>query len=420
MNKSKLLNYLVVFLTTFLLLQWFQGGKGEDTTLTQGDIGVMTVKDSYVVGGDIQVTVQNNTDQLLTLENPCPDPFLKVSRFTSEGYLELSNTSERDCTHAQALSIAAGEKATLSLADYSYSLFGSAGKYKVSLTLPTPTVEDPTAIKEYTSPEFDVEEPGILRSFYRTVIYQPILNLLVALLIYIPGHYLGLGILALTLIIRTLLLLPSQKAMKAQKRMQNIQPKLEELKKTHANDQTRLAQETMLLWKTEKVNPVSSCLPMLIQMPILIALFHAINGGLSPDKQVLIYDFLPSFSLSEINPNLLDFNLLDHSLIVLPILIGALQFLQMQLMMARKNKKGETSVPKEMESANKIMKYMMPIMLALFTARLPAAVGLYWGVSTCYGIVQQIVVNKGSSKEPPSNDEDVKVRVINRNHGKAN
>ena len=89
----------------------------------------------------------------------------------------------------------------------------------------------------------------------------------------IPGHNLGWAIILLTLIIKLILLAPNQKALKAQKQMQKIQPQLDALKKKYANDQQKLAAETMEIWKKYKINPMSSCLPMLIQFPILIALF---------------------------------------------------------------------------------------------------------------------------------------------------
>ncbi len=424
MKKFNIVPYLVVFLSTFLILQWFQGDKAPDPVLTEPEVGLQTVKEDYVIGGDIRIEIQNNTEENLNLASRCPDALLDVARFTGEGYEPVEHSDDRDCSEAPSVVIAPGEKEVISLLDHSYSLFGEAGTYRVSLNLAAPTEEDPTAVAVYSSPEFQIEEPGLFRSLFRTLIYIPMLNALVAALIYTPGHYLGIAVILLTLVIRTLLLLPSQKAMRAQRRMQEMQPKLEELKKKYAGDQTRLAQETMLLWKTHKVSPFSSCLPLLIQMPILIALFYAINGGLSPDKHVLLYSFLPEFSLDSVNPHFLGFNLLEYSYVVLPLIVGALQFLQIQLMNARKAKGGAVSkLPAEVEAANKMMKYIMPVMIAVFTAQLPAAVGLYWGVSTFYGIIQQLVVNKEQPKSPTgtsSDTEDVQIRVINRNHGKTN
>lgn len=244
-----------------------------------------------------------------------------------------------------------------------------------------------------------------------------------ALIIYMPGHQLALAVILLTLIIRSILLVPSMRAMKAQRRMQAMQPKIEALKKKYENDQAQLAQETMKLWKKHKVHPLSSCLPLFIQFPILIALFYVVNGGLSPDRSFLVYDFLPAFDFADINAMFLGFDLLARNFIIFPVAVAALQFIQMQLMMAkRKPKKDGAGMAKEMESANQMMKYVMPVMIGVFAAQLPSAVALYWGTSTLYGILQQLVVNKdGSSLETPTTSEDdVTVRVINKSHGKRN
>lgn len=416
MKKFNILPYLVIFLSTFLILEWFQGEPQTDPSLIASGVGLKTLEEEYVVGKDIQVEIQNNTETSIELVDKCPEAILDVYHLTSEGFTKVQNTVERDCSKATNLTLQAGEKTTVSLLDYSYTLFGEAGKYKIALELATPTEEDPTAVTIYNTPEFDIEEPGLLRTLFRSLIYQPMLNALVAIIVYMPGHHLGLAIIVLTILIRTILLIPSQKAMRAQRRLQEVQPKIEELKKKYGDDQTRLAQETMLLWKTQKVSPFSSCLPMLIQMPILIALFYAINGGLSPDRHSLLYSFLPEFSLTAVDPQFLGLNLFEKSLIILPLIVGGLQFLQIQLMNARSKKKGEegkSKLPQEVQMANKMMKYMMPAMIAIFTAQLPSAVGLYWGVSTFYGILQQLVVNNESPKKV-TDQEDVQIRVITR------
>ncbi len=430
MKKFNILPYLFVFLVTFMILQYFQGNRG-DAVLDSGNVGIKTMKTEYATGKDIRVILQNNTTEAIDITWPCVDspegkflqaPFT-VERYENEGFVPVSSEHLPECTEDQTLTIQAGEKETVSLIQYSYSYFGEVGRYKLRLELPDPSNTYPEMTVVYSTPEFQIHEPGVITKMWRTIIYQPLLNVLVAILIYLPGHPLGWAVILLTLAIRTVLLIPSQKSMKAQRRMQEIQPRLEELKKTYANDQARLAQETMILWKEAKVNPLSSCLPLLIQLPILIALYSVISGGLSPDRTILIYDFLPDFALHEIDPTFFGFNLLTRSAIVMPIIVGGLQFIQMTLMTyKRKKQKGEKEekkAPNEMEMANKMMKYIMPVMIAIFSARLPAAVGIYWATSTSYGILQQLVVNKGGSKTPSPTD-DVQIRVINRHNGKAN
>lgn len=413
-----LLPYVLIFFATFLLLQYLQGNSSEDAALTTSNIGIETAKDSYAIGKDIRVEMLNNTAQTITLEYTCNETPFEILKYTGSSYETVDKKLDTVCNDEPlSVTLEPGKKQTFSLQDYSYTLFGETGIYKLQLT---------TLDETFSTPEFTITEPGIITKAWRILIYQPILNALIATIIYMPDHHLGLAIILLTLIIRTILLVPSQKAMRAQRRMQEMQPKIEELKRKHKDDQARLSQETMLLWKEHKVNPLSSCTPMLVQLPILIALFYVIKGGLTPDRASFIYDFLPSFSIAEINTYFLSFDLMQKSIIILPLIIGGLQFIQMKLMYYQKNKKDDGKEKKpaegmaaEMENATKMMKYIMPVMIAFFTAQMPAAVGLYWGTTTFYGIVQQLVVNKESSPTTKSTDGDeVKVRVINKKHGK--
>lgn len=428
MKKFNIWPYLLVFLGSYAALNLFFGGVPSETAIPTGEIVFKTVKTEYAIGKDIKVLIQNNTDSAIELNYPCiqsregsliKTPPFTVLKYDSQDFIEDNGLNHPSCQEDSFVQIESGKKSTLILSDFSYSYFSEPTRYKLTLSLPN--AEDPETPTVLTTPEFTIVQPGYFTEAWRGLIYQPILNLLVAILIFLPGHPLWLGIVLLTLLIRTILLIPSQKGIQAQTRMQAIQPKLEELKKKHAGDQTRLAQETMMLWKTHKVSPFSSCLPMLVQMPILIALFYVVRAGLSADRSIFIYDFLPPFSLASINTHFLGFDLLTKSIIIAPIVIGGLQFLQMQLMMAKQNKnkkKGdEAKMQNEVETANKMMKYVMPVMIAVFAAQSPAAVSIYWGTSTFYGIVQQLVVNKKGFNSASPEDE-VEVRVINRTHGK--
>jgi YidC/Oxa1 family membrane protein insertase len=152
---------------------------------------------------------------------------------------------------------------------------------------------------------------------------------------------------------------------------------------------------------------MGSCLPLLLQFPILIALFWVIKGGLNPDNTYLLYTQYDGFSFHNISSQFLGLDLLKANLYVLPLIVGLLQFIQMKMAMMKVPKKNEMAI------ANNMMTYMMPIMIAVFTASLPAGVGLYWGTSTLYGLVQQYFVNK-SRPTTPGNNDDVKVRVIEK------
>ncbi len=408
MKKNDILFYIFIFFATFLVMQYFKGDKVPDPALTEQEIGMKMTKSEYAVGKPIALEMKNNGTETIIIPSECPDAPLDIYIFGKDGYEEVKSTVDVDCENAKSIVIEAGKKETITYNNYLFNVFGKTGRYKI---------EYGTG-QTFAAPEFQITEPGIFTATWRTVVYQPMLNVLIAILAYTPGHNLGLGVIILTILIRTILLLPSQKSMLAQRRMQLLQPKLEELKKKHAGDQQRLAQETMLLWKTNKVHPLSSCLPLLIQMPILIGLYNVVQSGLNPDRAFFIYGFMPDFHLSDISNNFLGYNLLNKSLILFPVIVGGLQFLQMKLMMAKQKKTGTEIKKDEMAMANNMMTYFMPIMIAVFTASTPAAVGLYWGTSTLYGIFQQLVVNKESAVTAVSGNDspgDVKIRIINKN-----
>src|SRR6185369_17930108 len=119
---------------------------------------------------------------------------------------------------------------------------------------------------------------------YNDIIYRPILNLLVYLYNVLPGHDIGVVIILVTIVIRLILAPFMHKSLKSQKAMNALQPRLTELRDKHKNDKEAQAKAMMELYKEHKVNPLSSCLPLLIQLPILIALYqvlaHSLRGHL--------------------------------------------------------------------------------------------------------------------------------------------
>jgi len=236
-------------------------------------------------------------------------------------------------------------------------------------------------------------------AFY--ILYQPIYNSLIVLTIVLPFHDLGTAIILLTLIIKFILLVPSQRALKAQKRLQEIQPHIDELKKKHEGNQQKIAEETMKIWKEYKVNPFTSCLTTLIQIPILFALFYVLRDGLNPDKINIVYPFLRSFSLEHINIYFFGFlNLTKPETTYLPITIGVLQYLQMVTLQTKKKKTNQEDKTKKEDKKPapgempKILNYAMPIFIAMIARNFSAGLGLYWATTTLFTLVQQLIVNK--------------------------
>lgn len=226
-------------------------------------------------------------------------------------------------------------------------------------------------------------------ALYHTIFLKPIFNALVAL--YNVVGDVGFAILLLTLGVRLLILPVTMQSLRSQRALQSLQPKLAALKEKHKGDRQALARATMELYKAEKVNPASSCLPLLIQLPVFIALYQALQIGLTNGG----FDFLYSFvSRPEaINPHAFGFIDLASRSIPIALMAGLTQYWQAAMLSRQKP-------PKKMEGAkdeammtmmNKQMLYVMPAMTVVIGASLPGGVILYWLVTNLITILQQYV-----------------------------
>lgn len=394
MKKRSLITWVLFFLTFFFFLQLFNKKEAPNPQLNQTGIGVVTSKSKYSAGDEVGVKIKNNTAAAITIPSNCPANPLRVFRFKEAGFEEITAQTVINCSElAPDITLTPGQEKTVNYTYWAHSLFGEAGRYKIELSLPG----DGTST--FSSPEFTVSEVGFWKKFFRTIFYQPLYNTLVLFIKIAPINDLGFAIILLTLLIRFILLVPSQHAIESQRKMQELQPKLEAVKKKYAGNQERIAQETMRLWKENRVNPFGSCLPIVIQFPILIALFYVIRNGLNPDNAYLLYSPLKNVDLSRINTDFLGIlELTKINTFVLPLIVGALQFFQLKLAILKKKPAQETqgtpAKGSEMETVNKSMTYIMPVMIAIFTVSVPAGVGLYWGISTLFAIVQQAVSNR--------------------------
>lgn len=396
MNKKSLLNVLLFAAVFYLILTTFAPKqKAVDPNVPIVPLAV-TVSDSFVEGTEVKVTLKNNMLAAVTLPSNCPGTPLKVTKFNGTAFVETkAEILPSLCEGVTDVTLAPQAEQTVSYKMWNHALFGQPGKYKFEVGYKDAAGKDAVA----TSTEFEIEEAGVFRQFFRTTFYRPLYNGLMGLLSIAPYHDLGFAIIVLTLLVRLALLVPSQHAIVSQRRLQELQPKLDSIKKEFAGNQERIASETMKLWKQHKVNPFGSCLPLLIQFPVLIAIYYVIQDGLNPDNAYMLYEPLKNFDFLNIHTYFLGIlDLRKANMYVLPVIIGLLQFAQMKLTLGRRKKPGkhvDDKAPKnEMEMANKTMVYIMPVMIAVFTASLPAGVGLYWGISTLFAIGQQLVANK--------------------------
>jgi len=232
----------------------------------------------------------------------------------------------------------------------------------------------------------------MFHNIFQTVFYQPILNLLVFLYNIIPGHDIGLVIIALTIILKLLLLPLSRQSIKSQKALQELQPKIEELKRKYSDKKEELGKATMLLYKENKINPLSSCLPLLIQMPFLFAVFQVFQNGLSNGSLDLVYSFINKPEAI----NTITFGAVDLAQrnITLAVLAGLAQFWQSKMLTSKRPAlKTTDSKDEDMASImNKQMTYFMPLITIIIGISFPGGLALYWLVTTLLSGLQQIYI----------------------------
>lgn len=223
---------------------------------------------------------------------------------------------------------------------------------------------------------------------YTDVIYRPILNLLVALYNIIPGHDIGVVIILVTIVIRILLAPFMHKSLKSQKSMSALQPKIAELKEIHKGDQAEQAKATMALYKEHNVSPFSSCLPLLIQLPILIALYQVFAKALKGNLDGL-YTFVHNPGI--LNPKL--FGLFDLATpnIAFAIVAGLVQFWQSWMVTKWQGTQNNDATAKAL---NIQMLYILPLVSVFIAWRLPAGLPLYWIVTTLFAVGQQYYINR--------------------------
>ena len=199
-----------------------------------------------------------------------------------------------------------------------------------------------------------------------------------------------------TVIIKIVLYPMTNKSIKAQKSMTELQPKLEAIKEEHKGDQQKIAQETMTLYKEHKVNPLGSCLPLLIQLPVFLALYWVLRAIFASDNFDLLYPFVSN--PSHINSVTLGlFDLSKSGNIVLALLAGGAQYLQARMFSRKKPPAAAGKGGKDEGMAsmmNKQMMYFMPFLTVLIGYQLPAGLALYWFLSTALTALQQMFLFK--------------------------
>ncbi|EKD90871.1 MAG: Stage III sporulation protein J [uncultured bacterium] len=267
----------------------------------------------------------------------------------------------------------------------------------------------------------------IIFDLFNTLFFAPLVNLLVLIIralesLGVAGA-LGFAIIIMTIGIRLLIWPFMSSQLKSAKKMADMKPHLDQLKNKHKDDKQALAKAQMDLYKEHGVNPAGGCVPALIQLPILIALYQVIlamfdgANGLERINKVL---YNSSWHLSSPpDPHFLGFNLgskpsdfaaVGVFVLLIPIITGLLQFFQSKMMVPTPVKVYPKDSPKEKKEKDEAsdaaaavqsqMVYLMPVMIGYFAFSFPIGLSIYWNTFTLLGIYHQYRVGGwGGMKE---------------------
>lgn len=245
----------------------------------------------------------------------------------------------------------------------------------------------------------------LLTSFFYVVLYQPIFNGLILLYQYVPGRDFGIAVIVLTVLIRIIIYPLGTKGIKAQKALSEIQPKVKEIQEKYKHDKEQQARAVMEFYQKEKINPFSGCLPLLIQLPIIIALYRVFltfKDGLSPEELNVLYSFI-TYS-DGFNTYFLGLINLTEPFWPLAVFVGLLQFFQTKMLTPtnKNNPNKNDKMSQFSDMMQKQMLYFFPVFIILILWTLPSVVALYLAVFTLFSIVQQHFTLKMKEVEPPS------------------
>ncbi len=249
-----------------------------------------------------------------------------------------------------------------------------------------------------------------LQEIYNSLLYVPLVNLLLVLYHYLFSN-MGLAIIAMTVIIKLFTYPLTKPSLEAAKKQRELMPQLEILKKKYKNKQV-LAQKQMDLYKANGVNPVAGCLPQIVQIFILIALYRVFlnilntNGILGEELlNISYFDFYSIRPGEELNTSFLWLNLAKaDQYYIIPVLAAASQFFMSKFMSfgATKVEDAAKKTPDKeddfMVQFQKQSMYIFPFMTLVIGLKLPSGLVLYWCISTLLAVVQYIILNRKDKK----------------------
>ncbi len=237
------------------------------------------------------------------------------------------------------------------------------------------------------------------QGFFYTLLVKPLYNGLIFIVSILPGSDAGVAIILITLLVKIILFPLSKKAIETQVKMKHLEGDLTVLKDKHKDNKEKHAQAMMALYKERGVNPFSSFFLLLVQLPIIFALYNIfIKNALPAVDQTMLYSFVhaPTF----VSTHFLGIIDISQKSAVLALLAAISQFFQARYslasMPAKKEEKGDKpSFQADFaRSMNLQMKYVLPVITFFIAYKISAAVALYWLVSNLWAIGQELLVRR--------------------------
>ncbi len=225
-----------------------------------------------------------------------------------------------------------------------------------------------------------METIGII---FHTFFYRPLFNGMMFLYYYIPGRDFGITIIIFTILIKLILYPLGAKAIKSQKSLAKLSPKVKEIKEKYKGDKEKQTKEIMDFYKKENINPFSGCLPLLLQLPIMLALFRVFRTNISSGQNNILYSITPTIDI--INTSFLGIVDLSEPNLFLAVVAGITLFFQVKINAPMKKSGKKDDIQNIMQTQ---MQYFMPFFTILILLSLPSALGLYWIISNLFSIGQ--------------------------------
>jgi YidC/Oxa1 family membrane protein insertase len=231
----------------------------------------------------------------------------------------------------------------------------------------------------------------MIGTFFNLIFFQPLYNLLVVIVSFLPGHNIGLAIVILTVIIKTVLLPLQHKMTTTQRKIKEIEPEISSIKNSYKNNSSEQAKKIMELYRAHGINPFSGFLSLAIQLPILIALFLVFRDSFT-FNQALLYQFVPAPPFVE--TGFLGVDLAAKS-IILSFMVAISQFTQTKLALPPLTKTTDNSFSSMFQKNIHLQsKYVFPVLSLFIAYTLPAAIAIYWIAGNIFSITHEIFVRR--------------------------